>query len=202
MSLGGGGCSQVMERRGGVRAQEGRRRWCAPRATAARGRVEYPAAYPGAVAVARGGPGRARARRTPRGARSWTSPAPGGEQDARATQDGILQNTIDRSDSATLGLRLVPGHQHGHPARRRRGGAALRRRRHGRRTRWRRRCSRAPGRRAPGHLARGTAGWTRWARWRRWGPAARRWTGRRSCGARRSWCSCSSRSRRRPGRAT
>ncbi len=95
MSLGGGGHSQTMAsaveyaRKKGVTV-------VAAAGNANRPRVEYPAAYPGAVAVAAVGPEGTRAPYSSYGKELDIS-APGGDK-RKGDQAGILQNTIDPRD--------------------------------------------------------------------------------------------------------
>jgi serine protease len=95
MSLGGGGHSQTMAsaveyaRKKGVTV-------VAAAGNAGRPRVEYPAAYPGAVAVAAVGPEGTRAPYSSYG-KELDIAAPGGDK-RQGDQGGILQNTIDPKD--------------------------------------------------------------------------------------------------------
>jgi serine protease len=95
MSLGGGGHSQVMAdavayaRKKGVTV-------VAAAGNAGRSRVEFPAAYPGAVAVAAVGPGGTRAPYSSYG-KELDIAAPGGDK-RQGDAGGILQNTIDPRD--------------------------------------------------------------------------------------------------------
>ncbi|WP_309894991.1 S8 family serine peptidase [Archangium sp.] len=95
MSLGGGGHSKVMAdaveyaRKKGVTV-------AAAAGNAGRARVEYPAAYPGAVAVAAVGPGGTRAPYSSYG-KELDIAAPGGDK-RQGDAGGILQNTIDPRD--------------------------------------------------------------------------------------------------------
>jgi serine protease len=97
MSLGGGGHSQAMAsaveyaRKKGVTV-------VAAAGNAGRSRVEYPAAYPGAVAVAAVGPDGTRAPYSSYG-KELDIAAPGGDK-RRGDQGGILQNTIDPRNPA------------------------------------------------------------------------------------------------------
>lgn len=92
MSLGGGGYSQVMAsaveyaRKKGVTV-------VAAAGNGGRARVEYPAAYPGAVAVSAVGPDGVLAPYSSYG-KELDIAAPGGDK-RRGDQGGILQNTID-----------------------------------------------------------------------------------------------------------
>ncbi|MFE8599554.1 S8 family serine peptidase [Archangium violaceum] len=92
MSLGGGGYSKVMAdaveyaRKKGVTV-------VAAAGNAGRPRVEFPAAYPGAVAVAAVGPGGSRAPYSSYG-KELDIAAPGGDK-RQGDAGGILQNTID-----------------------------------------------------------------------------------------------------------
>jgi len=95
MSLGGGGHSQTMAsaveyaRKKGVTV-------VAAAGNAGRARVEYPAAYPGAVAVAAVGPEGTRAPYSSYG-KDLDIAAPGGDK-RKGDAGGILQNTIDPRD--------------------------------------------------------------------------------------------------------
>ena len=95
MSLGGGGYSKVMAdaveyaRKKGVTV-------VAAAGNAGRPRVEFPAAYPGAVAVAAVGPGSTRAPYSSYG-KELDIAAPGGDK-RQGDAGGILQNTIDPRD--------------------------------------------------------------------------------------------------------
>jgi len=95
MSLGGGGHSKVMAdaveyaRKKGVTV-------VAAAGNAGRARVEYPAAYPGSVAVAAVGPGGTRAPYSSYG-KELDIAAPGGDK-RQGDTGGILQNTIDPRD--------------------------------------------------------------------------------------------------------
>jgi serine protease len=95
MSLGGGGYSKVMAdaveyaRKKGVTV-------VAAAGNAGRPRVEFPAAYPGAVAVAAVGPGGSRAPYSSYG-KELDIAAPGGDK-RQGDAGGILQNTIDPKD--------------------------------------------------------------------------------------------------------
>ncbi|MFY0522149.1 S8 family serine peptidase [Archangium gephyra] len=95
MSLGGGGYSKVMAdaveyaRKKGVTV-------VAAAGNAGRPRVEFPAAYPGAVAVAAVGPGATRAPYSSYG-KELDIAAPGGDK-RQGDAGGILQNTIDPRD--------------------------------------------------------------------------------------------------------
>jgi serine protease len=95
MSLGGGGYSKVMAdaveyaRKKGVTV-------VAAAGNAGRSRVEFPAAYPGAVAVAAVGPGGTRAPYSSYG-KELDIAAPGGDK-RQGDEGGILQNTIDPRD--------------------------------------------------------------------------------------------------------
>jgi serine protease len=95
MSLGGGGYSKVMAdaveyaRKKGVTV-------VAAAGNAGRPRVEFPAAYPGAVAVAAVGPGGSRAPYSSYG-KELDIAAPGGDK-RQGDAGGILQNTIDPRD--------------------------------------------------------------------------------------------------------
>ena len=95
MSLGGGGYSPAMAsaveyaRKKGVTV-------VAAAGNAGRARVEFPAAYPGAVAVAAVGPEGTRAPYSSYG-KDLDIAAPGGDK-RKGDQNGIIQNTIDQRD--------------------------------------------------------------------------------------------------------
>ncbi|WP_224362346.1 S8 family serine peptidase [Hyalangium versicolor] len=95
MSLGGGGYSKAMAdaveyaRKKGVTV-------VAAAGNAARNRVEYPAAYPGAVAVSAVGPDGTLAPYSSYG-KDLDIAAPGGDK-RKGEQNGIIQNTIDPRD--------------------------------------------------------------------------------------------------------
>jgi len=97
MSLGGGGYSPAMAsavdyaRKKGVTV-------VAAAGNAGRARVEFPAAYPGAVAVSAVGPERTRAPYSSYG-KELDIAAPGGDK-RKGDQDGIIQNTIDPRNPA------------------------------------------------------------------------------------------------------
>lgn len=97
MSLGGGGYSPVMAsaveyaRKKGVTV-------VAAAGNAGRSRVEFPAAYPGAVAVAAVGPNGTRAPYSSYG-KELDIAAPGGDKRG-GDQNGIIQNTIDPRNPA------------------------------------------------------------------------------------------------------
>ncbi|HYH95987.1 S8 family serine peptidase, partial [Hyalangium sp.] len=97
MSLGGGGYSQVMAsavdyaRKKGVTV-------VAAAGNGGRARVEYPAAYPGAVAVSAVGPEGTRAPYSSYG-KELDIAAPGGDK-RKGDQNGIIQNTIDPRNPA------------------------------------------------------------------------------------------------------
>ncbi len=97
MSLGGGGYSQAMAsaveyaRKKGVTV-------VAAAGNAGRARVEYPAAYPGAVAVSAVGPQGTRAPYSSYG-KELDIAAPGGDKRG-GDQNGIIQNTIDARNPA------------------------------------------------------------------------------------------------------
>jgi serine protease len=97
MSLGGGGRSVVMEKAVDYARNKGVVVVCAA-GNGGRGVVEYPAAYPGSVAVAAVGP---TGQKSPYS--SWGKEldiaAPGGDK-SRGETFGILQNTIDPKDPA------------------------------------------------------------------------------------------------------
>jgi serine protease len=97
LSLGGGAHSDVMEAAVAFARRKGAVVVCAA-GNGGRGRVEYPAAYPGAIAVSAVGPSGELA-----GYSSWGKEldiaAPGGDKRLRGhEEDGILQNTIDPRD--------------------------------------------------------------------------------------------------------
>jgi serine protease len=97
MSLGGGGYSQAMAsavdyaRKKGVTV-------VAAAGNGGRARVEYPAAYPGAVAVSAVGPDGSRAPYSSYG-KELDIAGPGGDK-RKGDQDGIIQNTIDPRNPA------------------------------------------------------------------------------------------------------
>ena len=97
MSLGGGGRSMVMENAIAYARKKGVVVVCAA-GNGGRGVVEFPAAYPGSVAVAAVGPA---GRKAPYS--SWGKEldiaAPGGDK-SQGPEAGILQNTIDPQDPA------------------------------------------------------------------------------------------------------
>jgi len=97
MSLGGGGRSAVMENAVAYARKKGVVVVCAA-GNGGRGVVEFPAAYPGSVAVVAVGPTGAKT-----GYSSWGKEAdisaPGGDK-SRGLEFGILQNTIDAKDNA------------------------------------------------------------------------------------------------------
>ena len=93
MSLGGGGHSQVMESAVAYARKKGVVVVCAA-GNGARGTVEYPAAYPGAVAVSAVGPTGELASYSSYG-KGLDIAAPGGDKRLRGREeDGVLQNTI------------------------------------------------------------------------------------------------------------
>ena len=95
MSLGGGGHSRVMESAVAYARKKGVTVVAAAGNTAF-GRVEYPAAYPGVIAVGAVGPSGARAPYSSYG-KQLDLMAPGGDK-RQGPSGGILQNTIDRKD--------------------------------------------------------------------------------------------------------
>ena len=97
MSLGGGGYSQVMANAVAYARKKGVTVVCAA-GNSGRGTVEYPAAYPGAVAVAAVGPDGMRAPYSSYG-KELDIAAPGGDK-RQGPEGGILQNTIDPQDPA------------------------------------------------------------------------------------------------------
>lgn len=97
MSLGGGGRSVVMENAVAYARKKGVVVVCAA-GNGGRGIVEYPAAYPGSVAVAAVGPTRTLAPYSSWG-KELDIAAPGGDK-SRGVEFGILQNTIDAQDHA------------------------------------------------------------------------------------------------------
>jgi serine protease len=97
MSLGGGGRSQVMESAVAYARKKGVVVVCAA-GNGGRGTVEYPAAYPGAVAVSAVGPTGELASYSSWGKELDIS-APGGDKRLRGRdEDGVLQNTIVPGD--------------------------------------------------------------------------------------------------------
>ncbi|MBL8952362.1 MAG: S8 family serine peptidase [Myxococcaceae bacterium] len=97
MSLGGGGRSAVMENAVAYARKKGVVVVCAA-GNGGRGVVEFPAAYPGSVAVVAVGPTGAKAAYSSWGKEADVS-APGGDK-SRGVEFGILQNTIDAQDNA------------------------------------------------------------------------------------------------------
>ncbi len=95
MSLGGGGRSVVMEKAVEYARKKGVVVVCAA-GNGGRGIVEYPAAYPGAVAVGAVGPTGQRAPYSSWG-KELDVAAPGGDK-SQGDEAGILQNTIDPQD--------------------------------------------------------------------------------------------------------
>lgn len=95
MSLGGGGRSVVMEKAVEYARKKGVVVVCAA-GNGGRGVVEYPAAYPGSVAVAAVGPGGQRAPYSSWG-KELDIAAPGGDK-SQGEEAGIIQNTIDPQD--------------------------------------------------------------------------------------------------------
>jgi serine protease len=92
LSLGGGSYSQVLKDAVGYAFEKGCVVCCAA-GNAGRARVEFPAAYPGALAVSSVGPSGQRAFYSSYGEQVWVA-APGGDK-SKSPQDGVLQNTID-----------------------------------------------------------------------------------------------------------
>jgi serine protease len=97
MSLGGGGRSAVMEKAVEYARKKGVVVVCAA-GNGGRGIVEYPAAYPGSVAVAAVGPTGMKSPYSSWG-KELDIAAPGGDK-SRGEAFGILQNTIDPKDPA------------------------------------------------------------------------------------------------------
>jgi serine protease len=95
MSLGGGGRSQVMENAVQYARKKGVVVVCAA-GNGGRGIVEFPAAYPGSVAVGAVGPTGERAPYSSWG-KELDIAAPGGDK-SRGEEAGVLQNTIDPQD--------------------------------------------------------------------------------------------------------
>jgi serine protease len=95
MSLGGGGRSAVMEKAVEYARKKGVVVVCAA-GNGGRGIVEYPAAYPGSVAVAAVGPSGQRAPYSSWG-KELDVAAPGGDK-RQGEEAGIIQNTIDPKD--------------------------------------------------------------------------------------------------------
>lgn len=106
MSLGGGGYSDVMARAVKYAHDKGTTVICAAGNTG-RGRVEYPAAYPGALAVSALGPDGQRAWYSSYGKETFIA-APGGDTRVDLNKDGIadgvLQNTIAVGDPSRHGF--------------------------------------------------------------------------------------------------
>lgn len=97
MSLGGGGRSAVMAHAVEYARKKGSVVVCAA-GNGGRGAVEFPAAYPGSVAVAAVGPGGERAPYSSWG-KELDIAAPGGDT-SKGPEGGILQNTIDPRDAS------------------------------------------------------------------------------------------------------
>ncbi|MFZ5469150.1 MAG: S8 family peptidase [Myxococcota bacterium] len=97
MSLGGGGRSEVMEGAVTYARKKGAVVVCAA-GNSGVGRVEYPAAYPGSVAVAAVGADGKRAPYSSFG-KELDIAAPGGNK-RQGEENGVLQNTIDPKDPA------------------------------------------------------------------------------------------------------
>ncbi len=95
MSLGGGARSEVMERAVNYARGKGVT-IVAAAGNAGRGVVEFPAAYPGVIAVSAVGPSGTLAPYSSWGAQIAIA-APGGDK-SRSADDGVLQNTIDPRD--------------------------------------------------------------------------------------------------------
>jgi serine protease len=95
MSLGGGGYSRVIEKAIAHARKKGVTVVCAA-GNSGLGRVSYPAAYAGALAVAAVGPDGKRAPYSSYG-KELDLAAPGGDKRG-GPEGGILQNTIDRQD--------------------------------------------------------------------------------------------------------
>lgn len=95
MSLGGGGRSMVMEKAVEYARKKGVVVVCAA-GNGGRGIVEYPAAYPGSVAVAAVGPTGSKAPYSSWG-KELDIAAPGGDK-SQGEEAGIIQNTIDPQD--------------------------------------------------------------------------------------------------------
>ncbi len=95
MSLGGGGRSAVMEHAVEYARAHGTVVVCAA-GNGGRGIVEYPAAYPGSVAVGAVGPSGTKAPYSSWG-KELDIAAPGGDK-SQGDQGGIMQNTIDPQD--------------------------------------------------------------------------------------------------------
>lgn len=106
MSLGGGGYSQVMADAVAYARKKGVTVVCAA-GNSGQGRVEYPAAYPGAVAVAAVGPEGLKAPYSSWG-KELDIAAPGGDK-SKGEQRGILQNTIDPQNPAQSVYRFYQG---------------------------------------------------------------------------------------------
>jgi serine protease len=106
MSLGGGGYSQVMADAVAYARKKGVTVICAAGNSGA-GRVEYPAAYPGAVAVAAVGPEGQKAPYSSWG-KELDIAAPGGDK-SRGEERGVLQNTIDPNDPARSVYKFYQG---------------------------------------------------------------------------------------------
>jgi serine protease len=92
LSLGGGGYAKAMANAVKYAHDKGCVVCCAA-GNSGRGRVEYPAAYPGALAVSSVGPSGQKAFYSSYGKEVWVA-GPGGDK-SKSFEDGVLQNTID-----------------------------------------------------------------------------------------------------------
>ena len=106
MSLGGGGYSQVMADAVAYARKKGVTVICAA-GNSGQGRVEYPAAYPGAVAVAAVGPEGVKAPYSSWG-KELDIAAPGGDK-SKGENRGVLQNTIDPQNPSQSVYRFYQG---------------------------------------------------------------------------------------------
>lgn len=92
LSLGGGGYAKAMANAVEYAHKKGCVVCCAA-GNSGRGKVEYPAAYPGALAVSSVGPSGQKAFYSSYGKEVWVA-GPGGDK-SKSFEDGVLQNTID-----------------------------------------------------------------------------------------------------------
>jgi serine protease len=99
LSLGGGGYSKAMANAVKYAHDKGCVVCCAA-GNSGRGRVEFPAAYPGAIAVSSVGPSGKKAFYSSYGPEVCVA-GPGGDK-SKAAEDGVLQNTIDPRDKKSF----------------------------------------------------------------------------------------------------